>query len=212
MIQLGITLSGFDQAEAMIRRISPADPGLGQVLGRAARNVFVAWFRSRNQKANRLGGERTFWWGGVANAVQNPVVDKAGEISIAISHPHIRQKVFGGTIVPRKAKALAIPVHAKAHGKSPRVFPNLAFVPFRNTGPGGTIGGLVEGEAWVRKRGKKKGQETARPKKGGLLLYVLSRGLRQEPDPEALPPESEFVRPILEAARDYQDAIKEGAL
>lgn len=42
-------------------------------------------------------------------------------IMVRINHPHVAIHIYGGNITPKKAKMLAIPVTAEAHGKSPRV-------------------------------------------------------------------------------------------
>jgi hypothetical protein len=153
---------------------------LAKVLGRAGANTLRKHFRSRNRTPNKIGGTRTNFWSRVAESVQSPV-SSPGRIVIPVSHPAIAQKVFGGTITPKKAKNLAIPIAPEAHGKSPRVFPLLQFAMTR---AGVQLLGL--------------------PGEGGIKwLYVLKTSITQDPDPKALPTDAEMGA-ALERAGDIQ--------
>jgi len=61
---------------------------------------------------------------------------------------HAAIQHFGGTIRPRKAKALAIPISSKSYGKRPRDFGDLVFIPSKGRGIGvlarESSGGAVE--------------------------------------------------------------------
>lgn len=151
---------------------------LSRVLGRAGANVLRKHFRERNKTGNQLGGKRTHFWSRVAESVQAPR-PLPGRIVIPVTHPAIAQKVFGGTITPKKAKHLAIPIDAAAHGKSPRVFPLLQFAMTR---------------AGVKLLGL--------PVAGGMKwLYVLKPSITQAPDPRALPTDAAMGK-ALETAGD----------
>lgn len=147
---------------------------LARVLGRAASNEIKKHFRARNSSSpNKLGGSRTNFWTAVGSSVQSPK-PASGKILIPITHPAISQKVFGGTIRARKSKNLSIPIHAAAHGKSPRVFSNLVFAISRR---GNELLGQLVGVKLL-------GQLV-----GGIMrwLYVLKPSITQRPDPNALP-------------------------
>lgn len=147
---------------------------LAKVLGRAGANVLKKHFRARNKTGNKLGGTRTNFWSRVAESVQSPV-SGPGKIVIPVTHPAIAQKVFGGTITAKKAKNLAIPIDAKAHGKSPRVFPLLQF-------------------AMTRAGVKLLGMKDA----GGKFqaLYILKKSVTQAKDPKALPTDAEMGKAL----------------
>lgn len=152
---------------------------LAKVLGRAGANELKKHFRARNASSpNKLGGSRTNFWTAVGASVQNPNI-LPGRIVISINHPAIAQKVYGGTISAKKLKNLAIPIHPKAHGKSPRVFTNLQFAMTR---AGTSLLGLREN--------------------GGIIwLYVLKPSVHQDRDPEALPKDATMAA-ALERAGD----------
>lgn len=201
---IGITIDVTDTATPALRQIiGDVKPGggLGTVMGRALANTLKKHFRARNVVPNKLGGKRTNFWSAVASSVQNPVVGTA-EVSVAISNPAMGQKVFGGRIKPTKKKALAIPVNAKAYGNSPRIFKDLAFIPARG-GPQVNIGYLVEGEIGKILRGKRKGQDTVRPKKGGVMMYVLRAWVDQKADPRALPAKETMIEDVTKAAQIF---------
>lgn len=160
---------------------------LSRVLGRAAANELKKHFRARNaSSANKLGGKRTNFWSRVAESVQSPLA-RPGAIVIPVNHPAIAQKVFGGTITAKRAKNLAIPISAKAHGKSPRVFPLLQFA---MTGAGVKLLGI-------------KGS-------GGAMewLYVLKKSVTQSKDPQALPKASAMDAAMTRAGDIYLRARK----
>jgi len=199
MITLRITR---DDITPDLRRIlKSVEPGgaLGKVLGRAAANALKHHFRELNTaRPNKLGGSRSHFWNAVAASVQNPRAVSGG-ITVAISHPHIAQRLFGGTIRPRKKKAIAIPVHASGYGVYPRIYPGtLAFIPDRS---GRNKGYLVEGEEFTLQRGKRKGEKSKRPKPGGALIYVLKGAVSQAADPTVLPPPAIIRQALTAAAR-----------
>lgn len=150
---------------------------LATVLGRAGANELKKHFRERNKVGNKLGGKRTNFWSAVGMSVQAPRT-LPGRIVIAISHPAIAQKVYGGTITAKKTKNLAIPIDARAHGKSPRVFSHLEFL---MTKSGTKLLGLRDGS-------------------GINWLYVLKPSISQRRDPDALPKDGEMATALTKAA------------
>lgn len=197
MIALSITAddSISPDLRRLLRTLDPAGP-VGKILGRAAANELRRHFRALNGKrANRLGGPRSNFYSRVAETVNAPRV-VPGAVVVQISHPHIAQRLFGGTLRPRKAKALAVPVDATAYGVYPRIYPGtLAFIPAR--GKGETKGYLVDGEMRTVTRGENEGTERAAPKPGGRLLYVLRGSIVQRADPSILPDQA-----VMHAALD----------
>lgn len=213
MISVEIDISGAAALSSRMRALhARLGPEMLEAMGRGMANGLRKHFLERNQTPNRLGGERTNFWQGVASATQAPIVSGGNSVHVAVSHPHILQKLRGGLIRPREKKAIAIPLNGKAYGKSPTVFPLLAFLPSGSSGPGGAIGYLVEGERKKVTRGKNKGKEVIRAKKGGSLLYMLSRGIYQQPDPATLPGDAALLDAAASAGEDFIDALDAGAV
>lgn len=165
-------------------RQAASDGPLAKVIGRAGANELKKHFRARNTKPNKLGGKRTNFWSAVASSVQSPTFGP-GRIVIAVNHPAIAQKVHGGTITPRKAKNLAIPIHPAAHGNSPRVFSDLHFAMTK------------AGVKLLYRKGN-----------GGIdWMYVLKKSVYQDPDPEALPKDAAMGAALERAAGIHLRAI-----
>lgn len=198
MITIRITK---DDVTPHLRRIfTRMQPGgaASKILGRAAANELRRHFRDLNtQRPNRLGGKRSNFYSRVAETVQNPR-EVPGGISVAISHPHIAQRLFGGPITPRKKKALAIPIHASSYGVFARIYPGtLAFIPSR-TGRGGV---LVEAEERSITRGPRKGGKRRAPKPGGVAIYAITGFVAQRADHTVLPHPHRMVAALTRAAQ-----------
>lgn len=176
MITLKLTRDTISPDVRRLLREAESNGPLARVLGRAAANTLRRHFRDRNKTPNALGGTRTNFWSRIAESVQAPRTT-TGKIVVPVSHPAIAQKVFGGTITPKKSKYLAIPIDPRAHGKSPRVMPLLRFAMTRS---GVKLLGLRENGRFQ-------------------ALYVLKSSVSQGPDPKSLP-ENDVMGAALEKA------------
>lgn len=119
---------------------------------------------------NKMGGERTHFWKQIARSVQQ--VPKYNDFNVQITDYRFRQKLYGGPIVPKKAKYLTIPMKAASYGKSAAKFQadsgiNLHFQRRRGTGTGVLAG--------VAGRG------------GATYYYLLTKKVDQQPWPGTLP-------------------------
>jgi hypothetical protein len=158
------------------------------VLGREGRNALREHYLLLDRtKPNQLRGKRTHFWRAVARSVQNPVPDGADAVRIGIAHPHIRQKVEGGTIVAKRAGALTIPVSAEAHGRTAETLEKeLGVTLFRvpsDFGEGLLAAAMADGRIKVH--------------------YVLRRSVEQAPDPDALPKKGPLVARLISRARAW---------
>lgn len=161
-------------------------------VGRRAGNELKRHFRMRDREPNKLGGARTHFWIGVSRSVSAPVPVGSFGVSgvrIDITHPGFAQKVFGGRIVPKRAKALTIPVHPAAHGRRASVLENEGIKLFLiKTGP------------------SKLGVLAAKNPEGGkgfTVYYVLSRGVDQKADPQAMPAEGALASAVRDQAEKH---------
>lgn len=76
-------------------------------------------FAKKDKKEpNRLGGDRTHFWNQIGASVGPRPVVRDRRVEIPITDPRFRQKLRGGVIVPVRARALTIPMHPAAHGRS----------------------------------------------------------------------------------------------
>jgi len=106
---------------------------LRPIVGRSARNAFVAHFRAKNTRSpNRFGARRTNYYLGAARATSfQPVGDG---VVISVAQIGIRLHYYGGTVRAgrgissfsgKPTKFLTIPARAEAHGKRASEFPDL---------------------------------------------------------------------------------------
>ncbi len=163
-----------------------------QAAGRGARKLLQGHFRNRDRTANKLGGRRTHFWLDIYKSTQlGPVTDTS--VTVTIGDHRFAQKVFGGRIVAKVAKALSIPVDPEAHGRRPEVFEretglDLVFIKQRNNA---LLATRVEGSEALRVR------------------YLLVPFVDQAPDPEALPPREQIEQAAVDAAQaQLQAAIR----
>lgn len=128
-----------------------------------------------------FGTRRTHYWRKMSNAVGAVEVDVSGmSFKIPIKSKTLRQKVKGGPITPKKARALTIPVHPDAYARSAAELERALGVKL-------FILRTVLGDAFLAaKRQLRKGRNSV------VRYYLLKRGVNQKPWPGTLPERSEI--------------------
>lgn len=143
------------------------------------------------------GTRRAHFWRRMANSIQ-PVLVNPGRKSytIQIRDRRFNQKVYGGPIRPKKAKALAIPVHKDAYMMGPREFSTRTgvqlFILKTQGGKAFLAGKTTQGNRGRRDR--RRGATSAPI----TLFYMLSFGVNQKPWPDTLPTKEEIQRAFRE--------------
>jgi hypothetical protein len=192
MIQISIEDTATPAVRDLLNQITNAKPIMQRVAD-AGRRTLQDWFRSR--PGNKQGWPSSGLWRNVANATNvRDVTDT--EATIAVSHPAIAQRVYGGVIKPKRGRYLTIPAMAAAYAAgSPREGggpANLAFALSRHP-QGGWRPSLVVQENVMKEIGKPRKDGTRRRKmvhQAGTIWYWLVRQVNQSADPNALPPDS----------------------
>lgn len=183
------TITILDKATPELRRIAAqlARPeALHADLGRGLRRDLQDHFQSRQSSGrNKRGWPRQNFWRDVKTSVQAPVSD-AGGASVAITHEAIGAKVFGARIVARNARALTIPVHELAYGRTASGFEQTT---------GHDLFRILS----------KKGNALlmADLGRGAVPIYALKKAVNVPRDPRALPPESKLTESIVLRARKH---------
>jgi hypothetical protein len=197
-----ITIDIKGQVDAKLKALQGVKPSsLGLVIGRQVTNLLRARFQELDKtRPNQLGGKRTHFYGDAARSTHYQV--QPDGVVVGVSHVGIRQRVQGGTIYPQKAKALAIPAIAEAHGKRPREFNNLRLV-ILASGPA-----LVEAET-SEVGFTKKGKTKFRGSSGGRIFYFLRAKAVQQADPTILPDDQTIEATASKAASDYLSLLLE---
>ena len=191
MIGIQINRAGFtkDFNQRLAQAKNPV--GMLKACGRELANQLKAWFRAKDRSgANKLSERRSHFWLAVARSVQNPEQTGYNAISVSVTHPAIAIKVFGGTITPKVAGALTIPVEERAYGRTAATFEHETGLKLFLLKIGKTVGNAF-GNAVL-----------AVAEAGHITIeYILAKSVTQPPDPTALPPKSQLEAAILSRAQ-----------
>lgn len=195
---LTTTLTIVDDATPPLLRLGRAvrDPAIRKVMGRAVAGLMRKHFTKLDgERANKMGGERTHFYGQARRGVQQPELVGGDGVKVSTNHVGIAQRYFGGDIVPRSAHWLTIPLVPEAYGHRAREFPDLQFVP-----------GEDGRRAWLVR------DTSDQP--GGMpdeFFYLLVRRVHQEPDPTVLPPPPQTQAVALQAGEDHMSLLLDRA-
>jgi hypothetical protein len=166
---------------------------LMRAVGREASERLRAHFDDKNDKEpNKLGGKRTNFWLQIRRSVQNPVIVDIGTVSVTISDPRFAQKLFGGTITAKLARALTIPETPEAYGLTAGSFEAETGLKLFIIKIGGTKTNGLENAALAAKVN------------GHLTVeYLLTPSVTQQADPDALPDMTELEAAIISRADKF---------
>ncbi len=182
--QIRIVSDGATPRLAALLRTTQQRRPLLALAGKTAEVELKAWFRAANlYKPNRRGWKRSNFWARIlGRTAYDPSKTTDRSAVVAITDPAIRPHVYGATIRPKKAKALAIPLRPEAYGVRPSsgVIAGLRFVPIGQTAK--TVGYLQ----------RREGAQM-------VSYYRLVRAVTIRRDPSALPPPDKTTRAIVRA-------------
>ena len=178
------------KAEATQLNRNASGPALTAALKQGAAEVAhlyrAHWIEKDAKEPNYFareffGTRRTHYWRKMANAVGAVQVDVSGmSFKIPIKSKTLRQKVKGGPITPKKARALTIPVHPDAYARSAAELERALGVKL-------FILRTVLGDAYLAaKRQLRKGRNSI------IRYFLLKRSVTQQPWPGTLPERSEI--------------------
>lgn len=194
MISIAVNRGGFTAEFNRVLRQAQNPVAVLMAAGRELSNQLRAHFRSKEQSdPNKLSPRRSHFWLQIMRSVNAPVQTGDNQVSVTISDPRIAQKVFGGTIVAKRAGALTIPVEEQAYGRTAATFEaetGLKLFLIKKKDDAGGRGGVLAVKAGSS---------------GIQVEYVLAKSVDQAPDPTALPDESALETAILDRAQKVAD-------
>jgi hypothetical protein len=209
---VAIKINMRDKATAPLLRVQGAlqRGDVRKVMGRSVANDLRAYFLELDhERPNELGGKRTHFWSDVRRSVQQPKLVGTDAVEVSINQVGFAQRLFGGRIVPRNARWLAIPARAEAYGKRAREFNDLHFVLFRPD-----LAALVQNEQ-VSLGGRVHGSVTEKRRKGeavgGGIFYWLRASVTQQPDPTVLPKNDDLAKNAATEADAYLQTLADRA-
>ena len=162
-----------------------------------AGTAFIAWLKAYYEQKdwnepNRLTLERrTHFWHQIGESVLPKPKIEDKKIHVIITDPRFPQKLHGGTIVPKRAKALTIPMHPDAYART-------AAEVARIVGPLHII--KAGGEAFLV---ADKSRYTFAP------MFLLRYKVTQKPWPGALPKQTQMNAIMTAELKRYFDALLE---
>lgn len=162
-----------------------------------AGEAFIGWLKAYYEQKdwnepNRLTLERrTHFWHQIGESILPKPKIEDRKIHVVVTDPRFPQKVYGGPIVPKRAKALTIPVHPDAYARS-------AAEVARIVGPLHII--KAGGEAFLV---ADKSRHTFAP------LFILRYKVNQKPWPGALPKQAKMKEVMTAELQRYFEALLE---
>lgn len=190
MIRINTQSTGFrrDFNTLLSRTRNPV--GMLKVAGRELSNLLKRHFRQKDRSdVNRLApGRRQHLWLQIGQSVQNPEQTGLNSISVAINHPLIASKVFGGVITAKRVRALSIPQSPDAYGRTPATFEH-------ETGRRLVL---------LRQNNNLLLASRLSPTASRLQVeYLLTPSVTQPPDPTALPSKREMETAVLNRSEKF---------
>lgn len=158
-----------------------------EAAGEAVQEELRKHFAKKNRQPNKKKWDKTGFWEDIrTKTAMGPAT--ADNAIVTIANPAINLKVYGGTVRPKEAKRLAIPLKQEAYGKSPRDFDG----------------------ALQYLRTKRQKEFLVKEKENGELdfYYLLKKETKHRKDPDALPTDSFLTTAIIEAIEDALDYLE----
>jgi hypothetical protein len=170
--------------------------GLNRVLAERWLDLMKGHFRDKNATPNALGGPRTNFWNGVASDTGVTDVTETGA-TITVANQPFRLHLYGGTVVPKKAKALTIPLVPEAHGLMARTYQQKFGRKLFTIGGPGKVPFLFERTDGGVPGTKGASRNSIRP------VYRLAKRAMIKRDPKALPDVDVVRAALTEEAVDF---------
>lgn len=206
--ELSITVADLagPHLQKVIAGLANTRPLMQRVGGDLAR-VVRRHFAARDQEPNAKGWPKRHFWAqeGRRNTALASYSDNEAVVTIASAA--IAHKLYGGTVRPKRGRALAIPASAEAYrAGQPSTMDRdmLDFVPLRR---GGLVGMLIERQHDTLRRTKKGLRQGE--KRGGKVWFWLMAQTTHAADPRALPDRQALDAAALSAAQNYVNNILE---
>jgi hypothetical protein len=190
---------------------------LNEALAIRLRRELKDHFAIKNREPNKMNAPKSNFWRQVADATDIAEVTDSGA-TVAVAEQRFNIQLFGGTIFPRKAKALTIPVIVEARGESVASYrlktgKRLFTIPGRNMlFEKADNGGATESRLnFTRGRDRSFGVKLG-ARQGLRGVFALARSANIKADPTALPRAADLLVAMQEEADDFMDDVNEGRL
>lgn len=207
-MKVEVTIKGSDVLVKLERQLANATE-LHRALGKRLEIELRDHFNTKNNKPNKLGGQRENFWAGVAKATLLKSADKNGA-TVVIGKREFNVHAYGGPIKPLHAKALTIPLVPEAKGMRAETYERTYNVKlFRIKGRdilfAKSTRNLGASESLFRStRGNHRTGSTMYAARVAIrAVYALKKSVTIPRDPDALPNEVKIREAFTEVVDDY---------
>lgn len=188
--------------------------GLHEALALCLVEKLKSHFAAKNSTPNKMGAARTNFWNQIAAATLVQSVTANGAV-VSVAEQRFNIHYFGGTILPKKARALTIPIIAEARGESVKSYElktghHLFSIPGRNvlfekTGAGASES-LFRGTTG-RVRGARRTYNVGLAARTELkAVFALKASVTIKKDPDAIPSQAILLAALQQEANDFVTA------
>lgn len=181
-----------------------------EALGIRLRRELRTHFTRRNSEPNKMDAPKTNFWNQVAAATDLGEITETGA-EVRVAEARFRIHLFGGTIVPKVAKALTIPLIKEARGESVASYRRktghrLFTIPGRDV----LFEKMDSGRATESRVNATRGRDRSfgvklAPKQPLRGVFLLRDSVTIDKDPKALPPLDDLVAALQEEADDFME-------
>jgi hypothetical protein len=192
-LKIQITTNGFDAIRAaLVRAQSPAKRKVALQAGADAAINAVKGYYSK-MGSNAFSDKTGPTWGGGRKSTGFAKLVESGwniksvnsqTVEIANKTIGLAHQIDGGTIVPKRRKFLTIPLIPQAHGHTARSYGNNIKALFP----------IIKADKSSGIMAQKNDDKSITP------VFALKKSVTHKPNPNALPPEAEYLDPFLDAA------------
>lgn len=190
MLNLNVTVPAElrDVAKRFIDRCKE-NPELMELAGNAVKFTLREHFEMKARRPNKRGFHKTGYWSKIESATTF-IGSTAASATVAIQDDTFTAKIYGATITPKKAKALAIPLSDQAYGKRPTQWDNPTLLKL------------------VKRNGKAPLLATVGSDGSINPQYVLLRRVRVPADAEALPRDEKIWKSVFDELETYDNLFE----
>ena len=203
LLDMRVTLTNpglTDRLRALAASLRRPEKALADFAGGKVRRIKESFVPAPKMDAAAEGQPPHVHRRDFSRSILHEVQASGGAVLIGSAHVGAQMLQEGGTIRPKNAKSLAVPLVEKAYGKRPRDFTGLHFVPVK---AGKVRGFLIQETAGSKKHGFLEAGE-----KNTLFILLASVRVRKHPWLMWGPKDDELLGLAIEDQADREVGIE----